>query len=177
MTDGGLVKNLPAIPLRDTNVDRVDFGEFLIVDGPQPIGMVDKTQPEPVQYGSYPSENDPNRYDNNGPHFVGNAGVASEAKITMEEAWHPGMTIGINISRLLGFKVKDMDFVIPPNTAVGSVFTVPLLAVGKEWWRGVRKGKLQLLFETGHIDPAITTYRAAKKVFFSDWAKKKVAGD
>lgn len=55
----------------------------------------------------------------------------------------------------------------PAGAQVGALFTVNINAPGKEWWRGMRKGKAQLLFETGWIDPDEPT----PKGWTNNWGK------
>jgi hypothetical protein len=64
-SDGGLVKGEPRKGFEQTKVQEQDFGEHWPRDGEPVVGMIDSTNK--IQFGNYPVEDDPERYDNVGP--------------------------------------------------------------------------------------------------------------
>lgn len=172
LTDGGLKKKQAAPGLRNTKVDKRDLGPHLgQPDTPQPPGMVDKSQDEPDQFGCYPPTNDPSRYDNCGPHFR----INDDKVVTfqVEPDWYAGMNVDVDLFQHIGLRVPPKRVVLTSEDIANKCGSFQLEEPGNEWWRGMRKGALQLLYETGHIDPNITKYNDAKALFRADWAPKR----
>ncbi len=164
LSDGGMVKGVPKDGLRDTVVDRANFGKYL---REQPAaGMINPDQP--TQHGHYPVRGAPARYDDVGPRFNNKqarynitipAGTPSRGKLEFD--W------GNKAVGKYTYQLKEGD-------KPGDKVLVDLNAPGAEWWRGVRKGKAQLLWETGHVNPAHDNIGVE---WINDWAKDYKAND
>ena len=165
MKDGGMVKGKAKPGIRDTKVHAEDFGEHLPTDSGDAtaLGMIDPANP--VQYGHYPPKGDQGgRYDSKGPRYNAHS---SNFTITIPASWTPGTPINMSVT---GLNIPPMEVNNVPATAkAGDKVEVDINIPGSEWWRGVRKGKLQLLFDTGHIDPA----KAESKEWINNWGKHK----
>ena len=161
--DGGRSHGERKKGIRDTKVFEEDFGPFQ-TESLRCEGMVDRENP--VQYGHYPAIGDnSDRYDVVGPHFACKQSKVLKMNLVINESWKPGKPVSV--------RHKNMDFGIfhpPPGTKVGDTLAYYPNDKGSEWWRGMRKGHLQLLFETGWIDPADEHPR---KSWARDWGKHK----
>jgi hypothetical protein len=144
-SDGGMVKGEPAQGFKETIVHSSDFGRYL---RDRVEGMIDKANP--VQYGSYPTSDDPTRYDNLGPRYDRDT---NQAEAVLPPDWRRGVAIAVEHRK----NVPPFEFTPPASAKAGDTVTVNLEVPGEEWWRGMKKGKAQLLFETGHINPTLDT--------------------
>ena len=95
--DGGKRKGQVLPPLRDTKCDPEDVGEFLKPHmektSERPHGML---HDDLIQFTSYPVDNDPTRYDNQGPIFNGKYNIHNckdDSQKIPEEKWR-GMRKG-----------------------------------------------------------------------------------
>ena len=176
INDGGLTKDgKNKTGLRNTTVHLEDFGPYL-GDGHRAAGMIDPSNP--VQYGCYPDVgNEDDRYDACGPHYHQPRG--SVIKVTVPAGWQLGMKLDIDLNNkatnhriIRGCNVKHYAVDVPDTAAkVGETFEVDLLRKGHEWWRGMRKGRRQLLYEMGQIDPSYDAKEFGNS-WVSDWGKK-----
>jgi hypothetical protein len=155
---------VPKGGLRDTVVDGANFGKYL---REQPAaGLINPDQP--TQHGHYPVRGAPARYDDVGPRFNNKqarynitipAGTPSRRKLEFD--W------GNKAVGKYTYQLKEGD-------KPGDKVLVDLNTPGAEWWRGVRKGKAQLLWETGHVSPAHDNIGVE---WINDWAKDERRGD
>ena len=158
LSDGGRIKGVAKDGIRDTVVDRANFGKYL---REQPTaGMINPDQP--TQHGHSPARGASARYDDVGPRFnhkkVRNnitipAGTPSRGKLKFD--WG---NKGVGT-----YTYQQKEGETPGDNVLADLDTP-----GVEWWRGVRKGKAQLLWETGHANPAHDTIGVE---WINDWAK------
>jgi hypothetical protein len=160
MKDGGLEKGVAKQGLRDTVVDPADFGAWLTGEQQHP-GMIDVDNP--VQYGHYPPPGVDDRNDSVGPHYDN---ATSEFTVAIPPEWTPGTTIQFKHHATAPLYVCG----VPAGSKVGDLVTININTPGLEWWRGMRKGKAQLLYETGWVDPAET---APGKDWMNNWGSYK----
>jgi hypothetical protein len=163
MKDGGLEKGKPKAGIRDTTVFTEDYGEHRKKneDGSFPMGMVGEDN---IQFGHYPPKDGiARRYDDVGPRFDLPANTLF--KIKVPDTWVEGQELSFAIPGRKG--LAKYPFTPPSGTEVGAELEVDINAEGREWWRGIRKGKAQLLWETGSIDPKLTKTGAK---WINDWA-------
>ena len=83
------------------------------------------------------------------------------------------MSVDVDLFQHTGIRVPPKQVVLTPEDIANECGSFQPEEPGNEWWRGMRKGALQLLYETGHIDPNITTYQDAKALFRADWSPKR----
>eukprot|EP00750_Incisomonas_marina_P011084 INCI16338.4.p1 GENE.INCI16338.4~~INCI16338.4.p1 ORF type:complete len:399 (+),score=61.48 INCI16338.4:383-1579(+) len=167
MKDGGTTKGVPKAGIRDTKVYPEDFGPWLKNPATRSNGMIDPDNP--VQFGHYPNigEDDEGRYDSCGPHFCADA-QDTPVSFTVPEDWTKGTPLTLCCSDgAPSFVVSIPDGVVPGTKCTAQR---PRTDKGKEWWRGVRKGKAQLLWETGWIDPNLTS---TASTWINNWGKHK----
>jgi hypothetical protein len=137
-SDGGLVKGVPRKGFEQTKVQEQDFGEHWPRDSTNKI-----------QFGNYPVEDDPERYDNVGPHYDNKQGTFD---FKVPDNFQPGQALSITTLQ----NAPAVRCIPAPGTKPGDTLIIDMDEPGKEWWRGLAKGKAQLLYETGHIDPTLT---------------------
>ena len=147
MTDGGLCKGKLRPAIRDTTVAREDLGPHYpkgenAKAEARRLGMID---PETLrQYGKYPDENDTTRYDNIGPKY-GNDAVLVEVPDNVD-ATHEAKKVSVKLIK------SSHSYIFEYTVPVGTKPKAEILV--SDWWYGMRKGKMQLLWETGWINPA-----------------------
>ena len=76
---------------------------------------------------------------------------------------------GIMPGKTLHFPYRNtrFEYVVKRDDNPGDEIQVDVLRPGHEWWRGMRKGKAQLLFETGWVNPNIRANISAE--WINDW--------
>ena len=161
------------IRLRDTKVYAEDIGQFLQQQCP---GMIrfDTNAPDQVltQYGHYPKDGVDGRYDCEGPRYHK---FDAEVPVIIPEGWTQGSKLTINLN-VKPCSVQPYEIDVPEGLQAGDTFSVNINRPGHEWWRGMRKGKRQLLFETGHIDPRLSLQETTR-LWLNDWGKYKPSVD
>lgn len=146
-TDGGVTKGEARKGFDKTTVNEEDFGDHLPRDGMRVDGMIDPTNP--VQYGNYPAQNDPSRYDNAGPRYDRTKDLF---KFLVPDDFQAGQELEVRPLQ----NAPPVRCTPPAGATPGDELSINLNEPGSEWWRGLQKGKAQLLFETGHIDPSVS---------------------
>jgi len=169
--DGGFSGQTMKTGIRDTSVHEEDFGIWLKNSEERRPGMIDPNNP--VQYGHYPSVSDTEeRYDSVGPRYNPVSPGQESIDITIPEVWTKGASLVVthhDIDIGGGRKLKTI-FTPPTGSKIGQKIKYNLNERGKEWWRGMRKGQAQLLFETGWIDPSL---KDPKLQWTKGWGKHK----
>ena len=157
LADGGVTKNENKRGLRDTTVHVSDFGPHLVKDLP---GMIDPANP--VQFGHYPAVGDTTaRYDAGGPRLGKDDGTGRLHFQVPADAL-PGKRLQFQ------YRNTRVEYIVKRDDQPGDEIQVDILKPGHEWWRGMRKGKAQLLWETGWVNPTISANIGAE--WINDWA-------
>jgi hypothetical protein len=158
LADGGVIKNENKRGLRDTTVHVSDFGPHLEQGGLP--GMIDPAHP--VQFGHYPAVGDTTaRYDAGGPRMGKDDGTRMFNFQVPADAL-PGKRLQFQ------YRNTRVEYIVKRDDHPGDQIQVDILKPGHEWWRGMRKGKAQLLWETGWVNPTISANIGAEWV--NDWA-------
>ena len=157
LADGGVIKNENKRGLRDTTVHVSDFGPHLVKALP---GMIDPANP--VQFGHYPAVGDTTaRYDAGGPRLGKDDGTGRLHFQVPADAL-PGKRLQFQ------YRNTRVEYIVKRDDQPGDEIQVDILKPGHEWWRGTRKGKAQLLWETGWVNPTISANIGAE--WINDWA-------
>ena len=154
LADGGVIKNENKRGLRDTTVHVSDFGPHLGLPG-----MIDRANP--VQFGHYPAVGDTTvRYDAGGPRLGKDDGTRRFNFEVPADAL-PGKRLQFQ------YRNTRVEYIVKRDDHPGDKIQVDILKPGHEWWRGMRKGKAQLLWETGWVNPTISANIGAE--WINDW--------
>ena len=164
LNDGGVLNNRNRPGIRDTRVYHDDLGEFI---SRQSNGMIptpsDPTE-KPLQYGHYPPQGVNDRYDSCGPKYHKFNG---RVPVTIPQDWQRGQSLLVRL-QVKPCSIEPYRVEVPDGKSASDTFHVNINEPGREWWRGIRKGTRQLLFETGHIDPDLNL-KAVSKGLVGDW--------
>ena len=154
LADGGVIKNENKRGLRDTTVHVSDFGPHLGLPG-----MIDPANP--VQFGHYPAVGDTTvRYDAGGP-CLGKDDGTRRFNFEVPADALPGKRLQFQ------YRNTRVEYIVKRDDHPGDKIQVDILKPGHEWWRGMRKGKAQLLWETGWVNPTISANIGAE--WINDW--------